>query len=282
MKKFHPMALLLKFEGYPPAVIASVTMHACLFLFILGKSVNSSDFVTVEDPVIITASAIDVNPQRLRRLERLEQERVADLQQRREQAQREERARQERERAESAARAQRERAQQQERERQQALEREQAQQRERDEARRQEEVARQRAAEEARRSEQERLARQQAEREAVTRAAQEAQANQIASENLIVAQYAGIIKRIISQNWQIPPSARNGMKTEVRLQLVPTGEVVAVNIIQSSGNEVFDRSVLQAVERADRFIELQDLENAVFERNFRTFTLVFRPEDLLR
>lgn len=280
MKKFHPMALLLKFEGYPPAVIASVAMHACLFLFILSKSVDSSDYVTVEDPVIITASAIDVNPQRLRRLERLEQERVADLQ-RRQQAQREERARQERERAETAARAEREARQ--ERERLQALEQEQRQQRERDEARRQEEVARQRAAEEdARRREQERLAQQQAEREAATRAAQEAQANQIASENLIVAEYAGIIKRIISQNWQIPPSARNGMMTEVRLQLVPTGEVVAVNIIQSSGNDVFDRSVLQAVERADRFIELQDLDNTVFERNFRTFTLVFRPEDLLR
>jgi len=280
MKKFHPMALLLKFEGYPPAVIASVAMHACLFLFILGKSVDSSDYVTIEDPVIITASAIDVNPQRLRRLERLEQERVADLQ-RRQQAQREERARQERERAETAARAEREARQ--ERERLQALEQEQRQQRERDEARRQEEVARQRAAEEdARRREQERLAQQQAEREAATRAAQEAQANQIASENLIVAEYAGIIKRIISQNWQIPPSARNGMMTEVRLQLVPTGEVVAVNIIQSSGNDVFDRSVLQAVERADRFIELQDLDNTVFERNFRTFTLVFRPEDLLR
>ncbi len=280
MKKFHPMALLLKFEGYPPAVIASVAMHACLFLFILSKSVDSSDYVTIEDPVIITASAIDVNPQRLRRLERLEQERVADLQ-RRQQAQREERARQERERAETAARAEREARQ--ERERLQALEQEQRQQRERDEARRQEEVARQRAAEEdARRREQERLAQQQAEREAATRAAQEAQANQIASENLIVAEYAGIIKRIISQNWQIPPSARNGMLTEVRLQLVPTGEVVAVNIIQSSGNDVFDRSVLQAVERADRFIELQDLDNTVFERNFRTFTLVFRPEDLLR
>ncbi|MDG1852312.1 MAG: hypothetical protein P8J44_09380, partial [Gammaproteobacteria bacterium] len=122
MKKFHPMALLLKFEGYPPAVIASVAMHACLFLFILGKSVDSSDYVTVEDPVIITASAIDVNPQRLRRLERLEQERVADLQ-RRQQAQREERARQERERAETAARAEREARQ--ERERLQALEQEQ-------------------------------------------------------------------------------------------------------------------------------------------------------------
>ena len=280
MKKFHPMALLLKFEGYPPAVIASVAMHACLFLFILGKSVDTSDFVTVEDPVIITASAIDLNPQRLRRLERLEQERVAD-QQRRQQAQRDELARQERERAESAERA--ERLARQERERQQTLEREQRQQRERQEASRQEEIARQRAAEDdARRREQERLAQQQAEREAATRAAQEAQANQIVSENLLVAEYAGIIKRVISQNWQIPPSARNGMMTEVRLQLVPTGEVVAVNIIQSSGNDVFDRSVLQAVERADRFSELQDLDNAVFERNFRTFTLVFRPEDLLR
>ena len=280
MKKFHPMALLLKFEGYPPAVMASVAMHACLFLFILGKSVDTSDFVTVEDPVIITASAIDLNPQRLRRLERLEQERVAD-QQRRQQAQRDELARQERERAESAERA--ERLARQERERQQTLEREQRQQRERQEASRQEEIARQRAAEDdVRRREQERLAQQQAEREAATRAAQEAQANQIASENLLVAEYAGIIKRVISQNWQIPPSARNGMMTEVRLQLVPTGEVVAVNIIQSSGNDVFDRSVLQAVERADRFSELQDLDNAVFERNFRTFTLVFRPEDLLR
>jgi len=280
MKKFHPMALLLKFEGYPPAVIASVAMHACLFLFILGKSVDTSDFVTVEDPVIITASAIDLNPQRLRRLERLEQERVAD-QQRRQQAQRDELARQERERAESAERA--ERLARQVRERQQTLEREQRQQRERQEASRQEEIARQRAAEDdVRRREQERLAQQQAEREAATRAAQEAQANQIASENLLVAEYAGIIKRVISQNWQIPPSARNGMMTEVRLQLVPTGEVVAVNIIQSSGNDVFDRSVLQAVERADRFSELQDLDNAVFERNFRTFTLVFRPEDLLR
>ena len=72
------------------------------------------------------------------------------------------------------------------------------------------------------------------------------------------------------------------MSAVVRLQLVPTGEMVAVNIVQPSGDDVFDRSVLQAVERADRFPELQDLDNAVFERNFRTFTLVFRPEDLLR
>jgi len=278
MKKFHPMALLLKFEGYPPAVIASVLMHGCLFLFILGRSIDPSDFVTIEDPVIVTATAIDVNPQRLRRLERIEQERIAD-QRRREQNARDVRAREEREA-------------QQESERQQARDREELQ-RQQDIARqrvadeetqrqRQAEEARSRATEEARLREQQRLAQQQAERDAATRVTQEAQANQIASENLIVAEYAGIIRKIISQNWQIPPSARNGMSAVVRLQLVPTGEMVAVNIVQPSGDDVFDRSVLQAVERADRFPELQDLDNAVFERNFRTFTLVFRPEDLLR
>ena len=272
------MALLLKFEGYPPAVIASVLMHGCLFLFILGRTIDASDFVTIEDPVIVTATAIDVNPQRLRRLERIEQERIED-QRRREQNARDVRAREEREA-------------QQERERQQARDREELQ-RQQDIARqraadeetqrqRQAEEARSRATEEARLREQQRLAQQQAERDAATRATQEAQANQIASENLIVAEYAGIIRKIISQNWQIPPSARNGMSAVVRLQLVPTGEMVAVNIVQPSGDDVFDRSVLQAVERADRFPELQDLDNAVFERNFRTFTLVFRPEDLLR
>ena len=272
------MALLLKFEGYPPAVIASVLMHGCLFLFILGRTIDASDFVTIEDPVIVTATAIDVNPQRLRRLERIEQERIEDQRRREQNA--------------SDVRAREEREAQQERERQQARDREELQ-RQQDIARqraadeetqrqRQAEEARSRATEEARLREQQRLAQQQAERDAATRATQEAQANQIASENLIVAEYAGIIRKIISQNWQIPPSARNGMSAVVRLQLVPTGEMVAVNIVQPSGDDVFDRSVLQAVERADRFPELQDLDNAVFERNFRTFTLVFRPEDLLR
>jgi len=58
--------------------------------------------------------------------------------------------------------------------------------------------------------------------------------------------------------------------------------VVGVTVVQGSGNAAFDQSVIQAVERAERFYELQDLDTAVFERNFRTFDLLFRPEDLLR
>ncbi len=274
MIKFHPLAILLRFEGYPPAVVLSVILHALLIYFILGRSVTPLDYVTIEDSMIVTATAVDVNPQRLRRLERLEEEKAAaDRRRQQDQAQarraQEERARQERlaqEQREARERTEAERRRQEELERQRLANAEAERQRLAEESRRRE-------AEQARQREQQRLAEQ---------AAREAQASQVASENLEVAEYAAIIRRIISQNWQIPPSARNGMSATVSLRLVPTGEVVASSILQSSGDAVFDRSVLQAVERADRFPELQDLDNSVFERNFRNFTLVFRPEDLLR
>ena len=275
MKKFHPLALLLKFEGYPPAVVASLFLHAGLLVFLLGRSVDPSDYMKIEDPVIITASAVDVNPQRLRRLERIEQERRAE-QRRQEQAAAREKARKEAAAKEAQVKREQEAA---DRRRQEEL----ARQRAADEKREKERVAEQtRQREEANRREQERRAQEQAARDAAVRAAEQAQASQIASENLLVAEYSAKIRQIITQSWQIPPSARNGMSATVRLRLVPTGEVVSVTVVQGSGDAVFDRSVIQAVERADRFPELQDLENAVFERNFRTFELLFRPEDLLR
>jgi len=229
----------------------------------------------IEDPVIITVSAADVNPQRLRRLERIEQERRAE-QRRQEQAAAREKARKEEAAKEAQVKREQEAA---DRRRQEEL----ARQRAADEKREKERVAEQtRQREEANRREQERRAQEQAARDAAVRAAEQAQASQIASENLLVAEYSAKIRQIITQSWQIPPSARNGMSATVRLRLVPTGEVVSVTVVQGSGDAVFDRSVIQAVERADRFPELQDLENAVFERNFRTFELLFRPEDLLR
>jgi colicin import membrane protein len=267
MNKLHPMTLLLKAEGYPPAVIASVLMHACLLLFIFGRSVESIDFIAIEDPVIMTASAVDINPQRLRRLERLELERLADARIREEVATRE----REREQQARRDRETQERQQQEETERL----------RQEDLARQREDTERQRLAEETRsREEEARL--QELERITREQSSREAQANELAGEQFIVAEYVTIIRRVISQNWQIPPSARNGMTAVVQLQVVPTGEVVGITIVESSGNSAFDRSVEQAVERAERFPELQDLDTPIFERNFRTFSLLFRPEDLLR
>ena len=62
--------------------------------------------------------------------------------------------------------------------------------------------------------------------------------------------------------------------------MIPTGEVVSVQVVKSSGNAAFDRSAVNAVQKAGAFPELQKLPNAEFERQFRRFRLIFRPEDL--
>ncbi len=81
-------------------------------------------------------------------------------------------------------------------------------------------------------------------------------------------------------NWSRPPSARNGMKALLRVELVPTGDLVNVTIVESSDNPAFDRSAEQAVRKAGKF-EVPK-ESALFESKFRRFNLLFQPEDLFR
>ncbi len=90
--------------------------------------------------------------------------------------------------------------------------------------------------------------------------------------------YAARIREEIVQNWSRPPSARNGMQALLRVSLVPTGEVVEVSVIEGSGNAAFDRSAVVAVEKVERFVVPDDPRQ--FERNFREFEVLFRPEDL--
>ncbi|WP_444908740.1 cell envelope integrity protein TolA [Microbulbifer sp. TRSA005] len=91
------------------------------------------------------------------------------------------------------------------------------------------------------------------------------------------------IQQRIQSVWSRPPSARNGMRTVVKINFVPTGRVVAANIIESSGNAPFDRSVLTAIRKVEVFPEVAELareEPTAFERHVRTTTLNFNPEDL--
>ncbi|MEM1112313.1 MAG: cell envelope integrity protein TolA [Pseudomonadota bacterium] len=101
-----------------------------------------------------------------------------------------------------------------------------------------------------------------------------------ATAEQMAASYAALIQQTVVRYWSRPPSARNGMEALLEVQLVPTGEVVSVNIIKGSGNSAFDRSAVNAVERADSFPELKNLPTREFERTFRRFRLLFRPEDL--
>jgi colicin import membrane protein len=96
----------------------------------------------------------------------------------------------------------------------------------------------------------------------------------------MAASYAALIQRTVVNYWSRPPSARNGMEALLEVQLVPTGEIVNVTVLRSSGNTAFDRSAVNAVEKAGSFPELKNLPSREFEQTFRRFRLLFRPEDL--
>ncbi len=124
--------------------------------------------------------------------------------------------------------------------------------------------------------------RQQQRQQALQRAMQEEEMLMQAEQDEIqAASYAALIKRTVESYWSRPPSARKDMQVELAIRLVPTGEVVGVEVTRSSGNTSFDRSAVLAVRKAGRFPELKDVPSNVFEEYFRSFTLVFKPEDLL-
>ncbi len=103
---------------------------------------------------------------------------------------------------------------------------------------------------------------------------------QAADDQAVASSFRSGIYQTVVANWSRPPSARNGMEAKLLVELVPTGDVVNVTLLQSSGNAAFDRSAEAAVKKAGRFEVPKDPD--VFEDYFRRFTLLFRPEDLLR
>jgi TonB family protein len=96
----------------------------------------------------------------------------------------------------------------------------------------------------------------------------------------MAASYAALIRDTVVNYWSRPPSARNGMEALLAMQLVPTGEIVSVSVLRSSGSTAFDRSAMNAVEKAGSFPELKNLPSGSSRRPFAVFQLLFRPEDL--
>lgn len=95
-----------------------------------------------------------------------------------------------------------------------------------------------------------------------------------------VQSYRATIYEAVLNNWSRPPSARNGMAVRFLVELIPTGELISLTVVESSGNEAFDRSAEQAVRQTRRF--QVPSENALFEEHFRRFYFLFQPIDLLR
>lgn len=116
--------------------------------------------------------------------------------------------------------------------------------------------------------------------EAQRKAAEQALQAQIAAEDAarnqsIISQYVGIIGDRVRRNWIQPPSSRVGLSCLVQVQLMPGGDVISAQVVQSSGDAAFDRSVEAAVFRAAPLPLPPD--PGLFE-SFRTLTFNFSPK----
>ena len=102
---------------------------------------------------------------------------------------------------------------------------------------------------------------------------QVAQTARTASE---VDKYRSLIRQRVSRSWNRPVGVAKGLKCVVSVRLAPGGEVLSANVVRSSGNTTFDRSVENAVYKA---APLPLPEDPTLFNNFREIEFLFNPEE---
>jgi len=203
--------------------------------------------------------AAEMEDRRLKRAERLEEQKKREQEQKKirdqeaaEKRQKELEAKKKRDAQDrlQKLRLERERKQEDERLKQQReLEQVQAQrqaaenQRKLDEERlKQTEARKEKAIEEQQRLQREAVAQRQADAEA-----REFQAGQMATKS---DNYQAAIQSFVTQNWMRPPTAQSGLRCTLKIVQIPGGEVISAAISgKCNGDEATRRSILAAVER---------------------------------
>jgi len=112
--------------------------------------------------------------------------------------------------------------------------------------------------------------------DAMAREEEEARAEE---EKLVLTGKSNTVKNAIAlkvqQNWIEPVGFMENLTCKVRVNLIPTGEVMSVKVIKSSGNGLFDRSVERAVKKASPVPFPTD--SRLFQE-FRVIEFTFDPQ----
>jgi colicin import membrane protein len=90
----------------------------------------------------------------------------------------------------------------------------------------------------------------------------------------IVEQYIAYIQDRIQRSWLRPQGSAEGLSCVVQVSLIPGGDVARVEIVRSSGDPLFDRSVETAVYKA---APLPLPPDATLFKHFRELRLIFKP-----
>lgn len=94
--------------------------------------------------------------------------------------------------------------------------------------------------------------------------------------------YADFSRQIIDGiliHWKSPETSNDTLETIVNIRLVPTGRMVGVNIIKSSGNNSFDKRIEMALFKVEQFKGLISMDSKMFEENFRSLQLRFSSDN---
>ena len=92
-----------------------------------------------------------------------------------------------------------------------------------------------------------------------------------------IEKFSSIIKKQVVDNWNKPKGISQNLKTEIEIDMVPTGEILSYKIPKGSGNEAFDESAMKAISRVNTFDGLV-MQPKLFDDHFRKFILIFSPE----
>jgi colicin import membrane protein len=95
----------------------------------------------------------------------------------------------------------------------------------------------------------------------------------------IVDKYIPLIRQRVSRSWNSPVGIAKGLKCTVRVRLAPGGKVLSADVVRPSGNANFDRSVENAVYKAE---PLPLPEDPTLFDNFREIEFVFDPDKELK
>lgn len=112
--------------------------------------------------------------------------------------------------------------------------------------------------------------------EARRKAESEKTARQLAAtaRDKALAEYVNRIRAKVRQNWILPQDLQGNPQAVFKVVQLPTGEVIDVRLIKSSGNAAYDEAVHRAILKSSPLPQ-----PASREQFYRELELTFRPRD---
>ena len=100
---------------------------------------------------------------------------------------------------------------------------------------------------------------------------------EVSKEQQEIAMYAKRIISTIEDAWMKPRNIPENLVANLRLKIRPSGRIIGVDLIKSSGNIRFDNSALQAVRRVEAFNFFNSIPKTLFEKEFQVISISFNP-----